>query len=276
MYNVSTKEFLNFDEIKYFTVPIKTDDDRIKPRKKPNKEVERNKILWRTLNPFTGEDYEEYIDILSEEELRQLYLFSSYRRTKCVIFDLVMSNEWDFFVTFTFNKEVVDRFDYEECSDKMKNWLNNVRKLFAPDIKYIIVPERHKNGAWHFHGLFANMGTLDFIDSGYRDKKDRIIYNLYNYKFGFTTATRIEDNLATCFYILKYISKDMCGLLINKKRYWCSRNLQRPKVTREKLSCTLEEFEKSLGELEYQKRKVQTDFNDIDVFTVYNLYDKHR
>ena len=58
---------------------------------------------------------------------------------------------------------------------------------------------------------------------------------------------------------------------MNKKRYWCSRNLQRPKVIRENVKCTLEEFEKTLLELEYKKRKVETDFNEIDVFTVYNL-----
>lgn len=271
MYNVITKEYLEFDEIKYFSCQIKTDEERLKPRKKIDKEIDRNKILWRTTNPFTGEDYEEYLNVLTDEELKQLYLLSSYKRTKSVIFDLVMSNEWDYFVTFTFNQEVVDRFDYDDCSSKMKNWLNNVRKLFCPDVKYIIVPERHKNGAWHFHGLFSQLGRLKFYDSGHTDKKNRVIYNLYNYKFGFTTATKIDDNLATCFYILKYISKDMCGLLMNKKRYWCSRNLQRPKVTRNNVKCTLEEFENSLCELEYKKRKVETDFNEIDVFTVYNL-----
>lgn len=28
------------------------------------------------------------------------------------------------------------------------------------------MPERHKNGAWHFHGLLTNCDNLKTVDSG--------------------------------------------------------------------------------------------------------------
>ena len=45
--------------------------------------------------------------------------------------------------------------------------------------------------AWHFHGLLANCDNLTFNDSGHIDKRGRIIYNLTNYKLGFSTATKV-------------------------------------------------------------------------------------
>lgn len=283
MYNLVLKEYLNLKEYKYYSSPIKTDEDRIKPKKKRRdvrgyvyedeyKIVYQEPFRYAWKNPFTGEVIEECIFSTNDEDEEMKYfmsVLSSYRRTRRMIFDLCMSNLWEYFVTFTFAEDKVDRYDYEECSKKMANWINNAKKKFAPDIKYVVVPEQHKDGAWHFHGVFANVGDMTFLDSGRKDKHGRVIYNLYEYKFGFTTATYITDNMATCLYIQKYITKDLCGNLYNKKRYWCSRNLDKPKIEKRMYRNGLEEFENSLVTEDYRSNKVQGEFYDVYQYLIY-------
>ena len=81
---------------------------------------------------------------------------------------------------------------------------------------------------FHFHFLFNNYPQKFLTDSLKRDKKGRIIYNLTNYKLGFTTATVIDSLEASQHYITKYISKDLVELSKGKKRYWASKNLKMP------------------------------------------------
>ena len=132
-------------------------------------------------------------------------------------------------MTMTFNPEKVDSFDYAECSKKLSQWLKDVRKRYAPDIRYLFVPELHKSGRYHFHGLLADIGSLCLVDSGHRDN-GQIIYNIDNYKLGFTTATKILDKQRTATYIGKYITKELSGHIKGKKHYWASRNLDLPLV----------------------------------------------
>ena len=81
---------------------------------------------------------------------------------------------------------------------------------------------------FHFHFLFNNYPEKFLTDSSHRDGKGRIIYNLTNYKLGYTTATIIDSVEASQHYITKYISKDLIELSKGKKRYWVSKNLKRP------------------------------------------------
>ena len=70
----------------------------------------------------------------------------SLKRTKQKVYQYARSNYWDWFVTFTFSPDKVDRFSYDACVKLLSKWLNNVRRD-APDVRYIIVPEQHKSGA---------------------------------------------------------------------------------------------------------------------------------
>ena len=153
----------------------------------------------------------------------------SKARTVNRLYYLARSNRWDWFVTLTFSPEKVNRFDYAECMKKLSKWLNNCRRK-APAIKYLVVPEQHKSGAWHFHGLLAEADALGFKDSGKRDRKGKKIYNIDGYRFGFTTATRVSDLEKVSKYISKYITKELCAVTVNKKRFWASRNLEEAPV----------------------------------------------
>lgn len=152
----------------------------------------------------------------------------SINRTINTVYDLARSNIWEYFVTLTFNPDKVNSYDYDVVTKKIKNWLDTIRRNNA-DVKYLGVPERHKSGRYHFHFLFANV-NFNLVDSGKFTDKGLPIYNVGNYKWGFSTAIKIYDTVGISKYICKYITKDLCFNTKGKKRYWRSRNLKMPVV----------------------------------------------
>jgi hypothetical protein len=133
-------------------------------------------------------------------------------------------------VTFTFNPAKVDSFDYSDCTKKLSDWIDNIKKRKCSNMAYIGVPELHESGRYHFHFLMANIDELEFIDSEKRTKQGDIIYNIGNYNLGWTTATKIKNTVKASRYITKYITEDLVQLTKNKKRYWNSKNLKLPEV----------------------------------------------
>lgn len=172
-------------------------------------------------------DIDTMMENMVEQEQRSLR--SSMGRTVNKVYYLARSNDWEWFFTLTFNPEIVDSYDYTACTEKLSNWFITMRRI-CPGIKYLVVPEQHKSGRWHFHGLFANCDNLGFVDSGKRTKTGDIIYNVGKYRLGFSTATKVRDPRRVTQYIGKYITKDLCAVTRGKKRYWCSRNLDQAEI----------------------------------------------
>lgn len=207
----------------------------------------------------------EYIDVPFEEkpiksrrfrdgngftipyERDKLSMYKSVKRTKDKVYDYANALAWKWFVTFMFDGEKVDRYNYDEVSKKFSQWLKNARKLYAPDMQYVVVPERHKDGAYHFHGLFSNCDGLEFVPAlnmaeTYKGKPNkyygqplvrngRQIYDMKKFRFGWSDCQIVEDTKKCANYILKYITKDLIEDTPERKRYWCSKNL--PKVREE-------------------------------------------
>ena len=146
----------------------------------------------------------------------------SARRSKVAVHDIVMSNNWDFWCTFTFNPKKVDRYNYDRVSSKMRMWLNRQK-----DLRYIIVPEYHKDGAIHFHALIANYrGTLR--PTKRKTPNGQQIFRA-NFGSGFHEFVQLDQNKeAIATYMIKqYITKENIELF-GRKRYWTSRGLDRP------------------------------------------------
>ncbi len=226
-YNLKIVHYKDFDEVQFFRNSVICRDDLLIDEDGVISHKEKKEKI-KYFNPFSGE-MEEVIN-LNEQEF---YKYVAFKRSKNMIYKLACNNKpWDYFVTFTFNSEKVDRYNFSEVSKKLSKWIDNIKQKYnCKDMGYIIVPEKHKDGAWHFHGLFKNCDNLNFIDSGIKDNQGRTIYNISNYKFGFTTATKLSDIDKAVSYILKYISKDLFGdNLKGKKRYWRSKNLEMPAV----------------------------------------------
>lgn len=175
-------------------------------------------------NPFTG----NYEKIPTELSLKRSHAVS-VARTLNRIYHLVRSNPWDWFITLTFDPAKVDSLNYDICTKKLSCWLNNCRKK-CPEMQYVIVPELHESGRYHFHGLIWQCDGLGFCDSGHCTEDGAVIYNIGAYKLGWTTATRICEEEGACKYMTKYITKDLCISTSNKRRYWASRGLQEAEV----------------------------------------------
>lgn len=176
------------------------------------------------------QEVENFDGLSSSQDAKDENVWRNSNRTKQMVFMYSRCYEWEWFITLTFSAEKVDRYNYDECSNRARKWLNNQRNRYAPDLKYLLVPEQHKDGAWHFHGLLADTGSMRFIDSGHKEN-GQVIYNMVKWQYGFTTATAVKDVHKVAKYIGKYITKSLCDITPGRQRYFVSRNLPMPKVS---------------------------------------------
>lgn len=154
---------------------------------------------------------------------------SSIRRTKTTVQDIVLCNDFDLFCTFTFDPQKIDRFDYNKCSSAMRRWFSHQRERsleHGRELKYLVIPEQHKNGAWHFHALMSGYSST-LKDTGLKTYSLRPIYNITSFRLGFTTAVKVDEKAGVSTYITKYISKSFVKTF-NGKRFFCSQGLKRP------------------------------------------------
>lgn len=156
---------------------------------------------------------------------------ASIRRTRQLLTDYVICNEFELFCTFTLDpKKFKKREDFSACLSRMQMWLHSQRTSHSPDLQYLVVPEKHIKGGYHFHALISHYnGAL--VDSGHK-KDNRTIYNISGWRFGFSTAVKInrEEIGVVGRYVGKYITKDM-SKQFGRKRYLASRNLKKPDKT---------------------------------------------
>ena len=164
-------------------------------------------------------------DVLQAERQRkdELNKERSMRRARIKCRDYVLGNvDLDMMITLTINGEMLSRYDYAAIIKKVSTWLGN--RVKRNGLKYVLVPERHKDGAIHFHG-FVNSKAVDLKKTKYKrdangnnfiyalepTRKGKQIYNVADWDIGYTTAVRIgrsqADRDATASYILKYLAK---------------------------------------------------------------------
>lgn len=162
-----------------------------------------------------------------------------------------------YFVTLTVDAARCDRYDIPAVTRKLSQWADN--QVRRRGLVYILVPELHKDGALHYHGLFND--ALSVVDSGTlsipgrkRPKRPRsnaerarlldagaqVIYNLPSWSFGFTTAIPLYgDHDRAISYVSKYIGKQS-GQKIAGRWYYHGGSFGEPSV--EYLSVCLQDI----------------------------------
>lgn len=180
-----------------------------------------------TILKYKKERYGDTNTIQKGESIfQESNLERSIRQTKTQITDYVLSNNFEIFATFTFSPKKVDRFDIDACKYKLRKWLQRQREKNA-NLKYVIVPEKHKNGAIHFHALFENIDSFTLKKTKIR-QENRDVFTLVDWRYGFSNVKFIDSNrIKIAAYITKYITKEMITIE-NKRRYWSSHNLALP------------------------------------------------
>ena len=155
---------------------------------------------------------------------KQECLDASRRRGRRKIFDYVICNDFDCFVTLTLDKNQIDRGDYGAVIKKLNSFLGN--RVKRKGLKYVGVPEYHKNGGLHFH-FAATAAAFKLVDSGTVavagnkrpmrtstadrkgiPKEDRhTVYNIADWRLGFSTCIMTYGERGA---LATYLSKELC------------------------------------------------------------------
>jgi len=150
----------------------------------------------------------------------------SVSRARERVYRIVRANEKRFtnrkdkkkavFVTLTTKDQCTS---YKQSNQKIKAFIRRLNEYCGYKVHYIVVPERHKSNAIHYHGVFFN---LPFIPVR--------VLSRDIWKFGYTDiqVPRKIRNVAS--YIAKYLTKDFqANTPKNTKTYFCSRGLTLPR-----------------------------------------------
>lgn len=165
----------------------------------------------------------------------------SLSRSKSRIHELALCNPWEYFITLTISPEKFDRNNLPAYQKQLSKWLNNYNTRKGYQVRYLLIPEPHKNGAWHMHGLLMGLPlqalTLftmaDNIPSNIKRmlSQKRMIYNwgAYASTFGWVTVEQIIDHDRCASYMTKYITKQLqdSSVALNHHVYYASKGLAR-------------------------------------------------
>lgn len=130
----------------------------------------------------------------------------SLSRTKARIRELALCNDFEYFGTITINGYFLNRYELDECQKRLKDTLHyinrrNNRHNSITSLKYLIITEKHKDGAFHFHGLFSGL-DLKLNEYGYYYSED------FSRTLGYNSFSKIRDKKRVSSYITKYITKE--------------------------------------------------------------------
>lgn len=146
----------------------------------------------------------------------------SLSRTRRNIRELALCNNFEYFCTITVSSAKCDRYSLDEVQDNLRKCLRNIRNS-SNNFKYLIITEKHKDGAFHFHGLMSGLSDLYVNKYGYLSSSKLDI-------LGFNSFSKIESLDKVSNYILKYITKD-CVKNSKNQIYISSRGLKKAERT---------------------------------------------
>ena len=119
------------------------------------------------LCPFTG----KYVPLVIEKRKKNNEIRSdSIKRAIDKAFEIGLANDFQYFITLTLDETKIDRYDTKKIYKKLR--------------------EGETERAIHFHGLI-NAQNLTLTNSGRTTKNGQVIYNLDNWKYGFSTAIEL-------------------------------------------------------------------------------------
>ena len=158
-------------------------------------------------------------------------------RARTMVFQYAMCNPWEWFATITLDRTKYNRYDLDKYREDVSQFIRNLRKKYNTNITYLIIPEQHKDGAWHMHGLFG--GIPESAITEFNAGKSKTLQKLkrlgymnwsdYANKFGFVSMGRVKDAVSVAFYVTKYITKDMQSRVseYGKHLYYTSQKLNK-------------------------------------------------
>lgn len=212
--------------------------------------------------------YAKWIDNMSRSADQSLDRFYGY----------ALSNEWDYFITLTTDKMKVDRYDDDAVKALWRECRRTLQR-FDENVRILIVPERHKDGALHFHGLVGTERTWT-MKLAVNPRTGNQMYSssgtpLFEFPFwnyGMATCAIIDfgkegedldlspaaHRRRVTNYLMKYVTKNF-GIEYRKRRFYHTLNLCNK--TKEVLNLLPEELEGV-----YSTMVVYKDTEDFTIF----------
>ncbi len=178
-------------------------------------------------------------------EVNHEKLKNNISRTKTTIYDLAMSNPWEYFVTLTIDGAKHDRGDLHSYEKSLKNLIKNYNARHNAKIRYLLIPEFHADKkSYHMHGLMmgipeeclekftADMHLPESILEKVGEGKCVSSWKQYAERFGHCVIEEIRNADAVSAYMTKYITEDLDSTVteLNAHSYYCSRGLARSKI----------------------------------------------
>lgn len=159
-------------------------------------------------------------------------LAQSYSRSRSRVLQYALCNHWDHFITITVSPLLFNRYDLHTIYDALYAFLKFYRNTFSLDFRFLLVPEHHKDGAWHFHGLVAGVvpSHLSKFVPGIHPR-DLVERNYDNWGMlagviGYVSMSPVVDPVACGFYIAKYITKEHANDGLYEHLYYHSQGLK--------------------------------------------------
>lgn len=231
-----------------------TQDKLIKVRKELNMIEYNSKIVRfedhieiirygvsRTRVP-TEQNNKKTMKLVDNEEAQKQRAIEQAYRIKRKIKYYCQANAFDLFWTLTLNDNKVNAKNYEYSRKRLQAWLKYQREKYGK-FDYLFIPELHKSGRIHFHGVTGDLSP-PLLEARYPRSKRLIkkkgiqIYNAENWQNGFSTVSKIQNKEKSANYLSKYITKELIEMpsAFHQPRYFVSRGLKQPEISYEKLS----------------------------------------
>lgn len=155
----------------------------------------------------------------------------SYSRSRSMVLQYALCNHWDYFITITVSPENFDRYDLDGIYRQLYVFFRLYGQAHGK-ISYLLVPECHKDGAWHFHGFVSGVlpSSLSqfvpgihpqkLIDAGYLNWGALAAF------IGYVSLSPVKNPVGAGFYLVKYITKEHAHDAFYQHLYYHSQGLK--------------------------------------------------
>lgn len=207
-------------------------------------------------------DFEELTSIEKSESMQRRKAYYQDKRFEIKRIIDCNFDDKSTFLTLTFRENIQD---IERANREFTLFIKRLKRyLKNQQLKYIATWELQQRGAIHYHLVLFSVPYIK------NDKLSELWGN------GFIKINKIKEtvkNEAVGVYITKYFVKDLEKKANQKKAYFCSRNLIKPKETKKKLDFNeMNDILTNEEDLLYIKNFTAKELIEIDAVTGEKIY----
>jgi len=159
---------------------------------------------------------QQYPFSIANEENRKKHALTASKRAEAKLRRLITGNLYNHqevpkFLTLTFDqKKHPEALDLGYANYQFHLFRKRLTNATDTHLDYVAVPEKQKNGFWHYHIVMLNMPFMPY------QQFEREVW-----RNGATNMKRIYRSRGTCAYVSKYLRKSFSDTTIRyKKRYF--------------------------------------------------------